>query len=555
MPSLTIFPLRSASRDTTLGRDPQSPGTRPMRLARSLLLSAALLAFAAPAAAQQPQGRGLVVNLSGPVSSIDPHFHNFIPNNNVAEHIFEKLTRFDADGKLVPGLATEWRAVEPDLWEFKLRPGVKFHDGSPLTAEDVAFTLTRAAKVPNSPGPFTPYIRGIRAVETPDPATVRLRLSSPNSLLPYDLSTIFVVSRKAGESAATEDYNSGKAAVGTGPFRFASFERGEAVTVVRNDEYWGEKPAWAKVTFKIVTKPPTRIAGLLAGEADVIEAVSTPDAARLSTDKGFQIVSKPSTRLIYIFFDQERDQSPFVTDAEGKKLDRNPLKDPRVRRAMSMALNRDGIRDRLMAGFALPAGQLVPEGVSGHVGGLGPDRFDPDGAKKLLAEAGYPDGFTLTLHGTNDRYVNDAEILQAVAGMWRRIGVRTQVEVMPFATMATQVRGRAVSAYMVGLAAVTGDATAQLRTLVMTYDVDRGTGVLNYGRYSDPEVDRAISGAFAATNEGERLALVADATKRSMGAAALLPIHFQVTIWGAKAGLDFKPRVDEYTLAHEIRPK
>jgi peptide/nickel transport system substrate-binding protein len=222
---------------------------------------------------------------------------------------------------------------------------------------------------------------------------------------------------------------------------------------------------------------------------------------------------------------------------------------------MSLAVDREAIRTRLMGGFSVPAGQLVPEGTSGHVKGLAADKADPDAAKKLLAEAGYPDGFTLTLHGSNDRYVNDGQILQALAAMWRRIGVRTNVEVMPFASMGTQVRSRAVSAYMVGFAAVTGDATAQLRTLVMTFNQQRGTGVLNYARFSDPKIDAAIDRAFAAANEEDRLAAVEEATRSAMSQHVLLPIHFQVTTWGARAGLNFTARTDEYTMAHEIRPR
>lgn len=519
------------------------------RLAAALLFGS--LAFGSPALAQS---RNLTLALAGSVTSLDPHFHNLIPNNNIAEHIFDKLAGFDATGKLQPRLATAWRQVDATTWEFKLRPGVTFSDGTPLTAADVVFSLTRIPTVPNSPGPFTPYIRGVTA-EAVDDTTVRMRTPAPNSLLPYDLSTIFIVSRKAAEGASTEDFNSGKAAIGTGPFKFSAFARGESVTLERNDRYWGEKPAWDRATFRMIPKAPSRIAGLLAGDLDVVEAVPTSDVENLKREQRFQVASAPSTRLIYVFFDQERDESPLVSGPNGEKLTNNPFKDVRVRRAMSLAVDREAIRTRLMGGFSVPAGQLVPEGTSGHVKGLAADKADPDAAKKLLAEAGYPDGFTLTLHGSNDRYVNDGQILQALAAMWRRIGVRTNVEVMPFASMGTQVRSRAVSAYMVGFAAVTGDATAQLRTLVMTFNQQRGTGVLNYARFSDPKIDAAIDRAFAAANEEDRLAAVEEATRSAMSQHVLLPIHFQVTTWGARAGLNFTARTDEYTMAHEIRPR
>ena len=522
------------------------------------LLGVSLLMPVGAATAQTPAAQSklgnLTIALAGSVSSLDPHFHNFGPNNTVAEHIFEKLTRFDADGALVSGLATEWSMIEPNVWVFSLRQSVTFHDGLPFTADDVVFSFTRATQVPNSPGPFTAYLKGIDKVEAIDAHRVRLTLKAPNALLPFDLSTIFIVSRKAGEGATTDDYNSGKATVGTGPFRFASYERGERVMLARHDGYWDTRPTWAAVTLRIIPKAPSRVASLLAGDVDVIEAVSTKDAAGLAKDPAVTVAARPSTRLIYVALDQERDDSPFVDDGAGNRLAKNPLKDERVRRALALAIDRDAIRDRIMGGFAVPAAQLVPEGTAGHVAGLTPV-YDLSAARALLADAGYPNGFGMTLHGSNDRYANDGEILQAVAAMWTKAGIKTKVEVMPFATMATQVRSRAVSAYQVGFAAVTGHGAAQLRTLVMSYDAKQGQGVLNYGRFSDAAIDADVDAAFQAADPAARAAAVERATKAAKAREVLIPIHFQVTVTAARAELAVRARSDEYTLAQDLSPK
>jgi len=344
--------------------------------------AAVVLALAAsgPTAAQE-----LRIAVAADVTSIDPHFFNLFPNNNIAEHIFSKLVEMDADSHMIPALATSWKAVDATTWEYKLRKGVKFTDGSEVTAEDVKFTLDRVPNIPNSPGPFTAYTKAITSVEIVDPYTIRFKYAAPSPLSPNDMSTIYIVSKKAATVMATEDFNSGKAAIGSGRYKLVRYVNGDRVELVRNDAFFGEKPYWQKVTFRIIKNEAARVAALLSGDVDAIEQPPTADLPKIKADPKFTVSSKISHRVIYFNFDHLQRQSPFITAKDGKPLDKNPLLDLRVRRAISKAINRPAIAERVMEGQAIPSGQLVSDRLFGFVPGLKADAYDPEGAKKLLA--------------------------------------------------------------------------------------------------------------------------------------------------------------------------
>ncbi|MEO8487283.1 MAG: ABC transporter substrate-binding protein, partial [Betaproteobacteria bacterium] len=431
-------------------------------------IGAALLvaaAFAAPAT-----GQDLKIAVAADVTSIDPHFFNLFPNNNIAEHIFDKLVQMDADSRMIPGLATSWKAIDPKTWEFKLRRGVKFHDGSELTAEDVAYSIDRVAQIPNSPGPFVAYTKAITGKEIVDPYTIRFRTAAPHPLMPNDLSTIYIVSKKVATGASTEDFNSGKATVGSGRFKFVRYANGDRVELARNDAYWGDKVPYEKVTFRIIKNEASRVAALLSGDVDAIEQPPIADLPRLKSDPKFTVTSKISHRVIYFNFDHLDRQSPFVAGKDGKPLAKNPFQDLRVRRAVSKAINRAAIADRVMEGQATPAGQLVSEKLFGNVPGMKAEAYDPEGAKRLLAEAGYPDGFNLTIHGPSGRYVNDEKIVQAVAQMLTRVGIVSKVETAPMAPYSSRASKQEFSFHMVGWGASTGEASSPLRSLLATFN-------------------------------------------------------------------------------------
>ncbi|MBW8269419.1 ABC transporter substrate-binding protein [Caldovatus aquaticus] len=527
-----------------------------LRRNASVAAGAAALALAVLGAAAPARAQTLTMAVGAPVTSLDPHYHQLSPNNAVADMIFDRLINTDNLSRMVPGLAVEWRAVEPTVWEFRLRPGVRFHNGNPFTAEDVAFTLQRVPNVPNSPSSFAAYVRPIRGVEIVDPLTIRLRTAAPAPLLPQDLTNVRILDRETHEGAATEDYNSGRAAVGTGPWRVVQHRSGDRIEFERNDGYWGEKPAFQRVTYRMITNDAARTAALLAGDVEFIDQVPTSDLAKLRADQRVTLSEITGLRLIFLGLDHLRapnENSPFVTDHEGRPLGRNPLRDVRVRRALSMAIDRQAITQRVMEGAATPAGQFLPQGVFSHVPELTPPRFDPEGARRLLAEAGYPQGFRITLHSPNDRYINDARIAQAVGQMWTRIGVRTAVEAQTWTTFIARAGRQEFSAHLIGWGS-NPEGSHPLRNIIATYNRERGFGASNRGRYSNPEVDALIEQALVEMDEEKRERILQEAQRKAFEDVAIIPLHIQTNIWAMRRHLAHTPRNDELTRAQDVRP-
>lgn len=511
------------------------------------------LALLGALAVQPLWAADLKIALSADVSSLDPHYLNIAPNVAFSSHIFDALVNVDANGKLVPGLATSWRAIDATTWEFKLRQDVKFHDGSKFTAEDVVFSLDRPAKLTNSPGPYTAYTKQIVAKKIVDPYTVRLSTATPYGPLALDVSAIFIVSKKAAEKASTEDFNSGKALIGTGPYKFVSFKRGDRIEVARNDSYWGGKSDWDKVSFRIITNSAPRLAALLSGDVDAIEGVPTADLSKLKGNAKFKLEQKISWRTIFWEIDQSERSSPYVTDKAGKPLPSNPLRDVRVRQAISKSINRKALVDRTMEGLAVPASNIVAPGLLGYNDALKVEAYDPEGAKKLLAEAGYPNGFALTLHGPNDRYINDAQVVQTVAQFLNRIGIQTKVVTLPLSVYFSKARAGEFSVALLGWGTLAGDFG--LRTLVGTSNPDTGWGTWNWGKYSNPALDKLIASSLGSVDQAKRASYAQEAAAVAMKDYAVVPLHHQYATWAMRKGLKYTARTDEFTFAHQFHPE
>jgi peptide/nickel transport system substrate-binding protein len=511
----------------------------------------AALALCTAAVAQE-----LRLGVAAEPTSMDPHFHNLTPNNSMLSHIFEYLVDQDERQRLQPGLAESWKAIDATTWEFKLRRNVRWHDGSPFTADDVLFSFERAPNVEGSPSSFGIYARG-KALTKVDDYTVHIKTAAPYPLMPNDVSQIFIISKKHATGAKTPDFNSGKAAVGTGPFRYVEYTPGNRIVMQRNDSYWGTKPHWVRVTFRGIKSDPSRVAALLAGDVDLIDEVPATDMERLKKDPKLTIAQTVSNRIIYLHLDHFRDDSPFVKAKDGGPI-KNPLRDRRVRTAISKMIDRDAIVSRVMEGQAVKAGQLLPDGFFGVSKKLKPVAYDPAGAKKLLAEAGVPNGFRLTIHSPNDRYPNDAKIAEAVGQMLTRNGIDTQVVTMTQgvffreASTGSPEKGPKFSFILVGWGSGTGEASSPLKSLLATFDREKGMGPSNRGRYSNPEVDKLINDALATVDDARRQDLLARATEVAIEDVGIIPMHYQVNTWAMRKGFSYTPRTDERTLAGDI---
>lgn len=528
-------------------------------LAVGILASPAMPAMAAE----------VTIGIRSEPSSMDPYFHNLGPNNAMIGHVFERLIDFDSNQQLIAGLATSWKPISDTVWEFKLRPGVKFTDGTDFTADDVIYSFERADAYEGGNSSFRTYTKG-KTVTKIDDMTVHIETESPYPLMPNDLTTIMIMSSEAkgtGEAGKNKgvdakDFNDGTATIGTGPYKFVEWKKGDSIVFEKSESYNGQLPQdWDKVTFKFIPEEPSRVAALLAGDVDMIDNVPTVDIERLKSEANLDLSQGVSNRVIYLHLDQERDKSPFVTDKDGNPLDKNPLKDPKVRKAISHLINRDAIVARVMEGVAIPAGQLLPEGFFGRSPNLTVDAYDPAAAKKLLAEAGWGDGFGLTIHGPNDRYINDAKIAEAVAQFLTANGIPTKVETMPKNVYFSRASkggpdgSPEFSFILVGWGSGTGEASSPLKSLLATHDPAKGMGASNRGRHSNPEMDKALMEALATVDDAKRATLLAKATDIGIGEdMGIIPLHYQVNTWATTKGLTYNPRTDERTIAYDLSP-
>ena len=503
-----------------------------------------------------PAQHKLTIAVGGAFTSMDPHYFNFGPNNALTTYVFEPLMRFDAKFQPQPALAVSWKAIDEKTWEIKLRQGVTFHDGAPFTADDVVFSFARIPTLLLSPSSFVYAVKPIVRTEVVDPFTLRLHTAAPVPLLPYNLTNVAIVSKRHGEGMTTASFNALQSAIGTGPYRITAFLVGEQATFQRNEAWWDKQPWWTTVSYRGVADNAARIATLRAGEADIIDQVPTSDVAGLKANPKITVIAMPGQRLIYLAPDASRPVTPFVTDQAGKPMEANPLRDPRVRRALSLAINREGLKDHVMDGYAAPTGQLMPEGLSGYEPAIPVDPYDPEHAKRLLAEAGYPSGFGLTLHGPNNRYMNDAKLVEAVAQMWTRVGVKTQVDLMPAAAFFSRVLRAEFSMHLAGWASDTGEASSDLTELVASSDPDKGRGaVFMPDKYANPKVDTIIEQALATIDQDKRESLYREAERLAMPDMPIIPLHHQVNIWAVRKGLTFHARMQERTNAWDIEPQ
>jgi peptide/nickel transport system substrate-binding protein len=486
------------------------------------------------------------------LNTLDPHFFAAFPTGSSHELIYEKLAALDE--KLVPRpqLAVSWKNLDNLTWEIKLRKGVVFHNGAPFTADDVIFTWERVPNVPNSPNSFSQFTRNVEKIIKLDDHTIQMKTPTPTPMLPNDLANVFIISASAAKGMTTQDFNAGKAAIGTGPYQLVDWKNGEQLVVERFEKYWGAKPVWAKVTERVIAKDPARLAALLSGQVDAIDAVPSADLARIKSDGKFALFRGPAALVHYIALDSARDISPFVTAKDGKPLDKNPLKDVRVRKALSLAINRALIVTRMMDGSGLAASQLLGEQFPGSLKGLKPDPYDLIKAQALLKEAGWAEGFRIVLHATNDRYPNDGSIAQAVAQMWTRLGLKAEVETLPGSVFFSRASKQDFSAFAAQYGAE--EAANSLRALVASSIPAKGFGTANRTRYTNTVVDQLLTDALQAMDDERRDELLGRAIRFAMNDQPLIPVFYPIFDFAAKKGLVVTPRAQRRFNALMIKP-
>ena len=525
------------------------------RLALGLLLAGALAANCAT----------FRWSAQGDYLSADPHAQNEGTNNLINDQIFERLVAYDKKLATIPSLATAWEQKSPTVWRFALRKGVRFHDGTPFTADDVLFSLERAQQPSSTFRVFAAPLGKARAI---DPHTVEFETPrpSPAGVFLTNIHTLRIVSKAWCEKhgvAKPQDFKTGEEtyastrANGTGPFTLVKRES-EVVTVLRkNPGWWGLREGTGDRRFEgnvdeIVYRPiksnATRTAALASGELDMVQDPPLQDIPRLRRDPNVRIVEGAENRVIFLVLDQERDQLRY-SDVKGK----NPLKDIRVRKALYHAIDIQAIRGQVMRGLAVPTGAMIP--APSQVFPALEQRlvaYDPARAKALLAEAGYPHGFSLGLLCPNDRYVNDERICTALAAMFARVGVKLDLTLLPRAQFFQRVDNLDYAMHLYGWGGAAIDPGFTLTPVLHGRD-GQDRGYYNSGRYTDPALDRLIEEIEVEIDPARRRSMMQRAFATVRDNVYTIPLHRQVIPWATRANVKVHHRPDNVVEALWVR--
>lgn len=519
-------------------------------MATRILRAVSLAGVACCALTASAWAADLRMGMSSAPTSIDPHFHANSSNISMTGQVFEGLTWKDENMRPVPALAESWEYKGDNIWHFNLRKNVKFHDGTPFTADDVIFTFERVPTIVDSPSPFTARLADVVSYKALDDHTLEVVTKGAAPNLPINLADVQIVSRKNGENKTTQDYVTGKAMIGTGPYKFTNARIGEIYEFEGYADYWGGKPAWDKVTQRIISSDPARIAALLAGDVDLITSVPTSDIANLEKAPNIALWSTATNRIVFVALDVEHEKpiAGQLTDNNGKPLDKNPMLDVRVRKALSMALDRKSLVERGLSGDALPASQLVPEGLFGYNPEIPVEPYDPAAAKELLKEAGYPEGFRVVLTTSNDD-TSRVRASQAIGQMWTRIGVRTEIETMPHAVFIPKTNDFQFAHMIHSWGTSTGEAAYTLRGIAGTRDHEKGIGTSNRGRYSNPEMDALVNKASETMDDATREAMLQKAMAMTISDYGILPLYSPKATWASSKNVKYIPSKANVTSA------
>jgi len=509
-----------------------------------LILAMLLLALHAATPAQTLRWAS-----QGDPLTMDPHSQNEGLTNAMNGQVYERLTRRDRTLQIVPSLATEWAQTGPLTWRFRLRPGVRFHDGAPLTADDVVFSVNRAK---DPVGTFSVYANALGTPVAVDPLTVEFRLDKVNPIFLQHVDAIVVMNKAWAEKHRVtrpldfknkEESHAGFNANGTGPYQLASRQPGIKTTYKRNPAWWGRHDGNVQeIVYTPIANDATRLAALVSGEIDLVLDPAPRDVPRLRNTPGVKVIDGPENRIVFIGMDQQRDEL-----VHGSVKNKNPFKDLRVRRALYHAIDIETMKTKLMSGMSVPTGGMTPSPLGAYNDPALERRapFDLALARRLMAEAGYGEGFEVTLDCPNNRYVNDEEICIALAGMWAQLKVKVRVNAMPRATYFPKLEKWDTSLYMLGWGGAVTDAETTL-TPVMRNPGPKGEGLYNYGRSRNDKFDQLAAASTVEADAAKREQLVKAALAEWKEQVHTIPLHRQVIPWAARSHVGAVHRADNW---------
>jgi len=481
------------------------------------------------------------------ILTMDPHSQNHATTHAMMQYTYEGLTRYTKDYQIEPCLATSWQQISDTQWRFNLRKGVKFHDGAPFTADDVVFSFGR---IKQPQGTNQIYVAGIKEVKKVDDYTVEFLLEGPHPLLLRNIVDFRIMSKSWAEKNRSQNIQDYKAKEetyasrntnGTGPYIIKGWEPDKRIVFVINKDWWGKLDGnVSDVIYTPIKSDATRVSALLSGEVDLVTDLPTQDVERLRKEEKLKILDGHEVRTIFIGLDQHNDELKYAS-VKGK----NPFKDVRVRRALNMAVDREAIKKVTMRGLSIPAGIMIAPGVHGYSKDIDTvTKYDPAGARKLLGEAGYPNGFEFTLDCPNNRYVNDEKICQSLVSMWARAGFNVRLNAMQFANYIPKLLALDTSAYMLGWGVATFDGLYTLQSLVRSKTTG-ADGSFNQGRISDKKLDEMIDALKVTTDTKKRDAILKEALEITRDQAYYVPLHHQMRPWAMKKGVSITYSLDD----------
>ena len=519
-----------------------------------MTLAAGLLAGALAAPAQ---AKTFKYAFQGDLNALDPYTLNESFTLGALGNVMEGLTKRDKNLKIIPGLAEKWEMVDPLKWRFTLRKGVKFHDGSSFTADDVVFSLERLRSPASQVKTRAPA--DMTAVKVDD-HTVDFVLKSPNPILHAEWDTWYMFSKTWAEANGAAQAQAASAtslnpfalkANGTGPFTIESHQPGVKTVFKPNPNWWG-KPEHnlTEVIFTTIKSDATRVAALLSGEIDMMDPVPPQDVERIKANPGTDVLIGPELRTIFLNMDQMRDELLY-SNVKGK----NPFKDARVRKAFYQAIDIETIKTKVMRGMSVPSALLISPLLYARAGEFKRHPYDVEAAKKLLTEAGYPQGFEVAMDCPNDRYVNDESICQAVTAMLARIGVKVTLNAMPKAKYfekAGPTKKYDSSFNMLGWTPGSSDAWNVITNISGCRDAEGKGGPFNYGGYCNKDVDALAAKIIVESDIPKRDEMIAQAFKIIHDEAGLLPLHQQSLAWGISKKVKIAQRADNQILLYWV---
>ena len=516
-----------------------------MKIERKMAATALFVALSAVGVVASAQT--VRIANQGDALSMDPHSLNETLQLSVTGNVYEPLVGRNKDLSLTPMLATSWKQTSPTVWRFELRKGVQFHDGTPFTADDVVFSLARTQVEGSDMKSYTNDFKEVRKI---DSHTVEIETKTPFPILPDVLSLVYIMSKKwceTNQATVPVDRRKGVEntasfkANGTGPFRVRERQPNVRTVFTRNGSYWGKiEGNVTEVVFTPIGNDATRVAALLSGEVDVMEPVPVQDIDRVNSSANTRAVTGPELRTIFLGMDQKRDELLY-SNVKGK----NPFKDKRVRQAFYQAIDIKGIKKTVMRGASNPSALMVGPGINGFQPDVKRLPYDVEAAKKLMAEAGYPNGFEVSMNCPNDRYVNDGRICQTVAANLSRINVKINLQAETKGTYFPKVLRRDTSFYMLGWTPATDDAHNAMNAIMRCVD-DKGAGQFNLGAYCNPKVDELTLKVQAETDKDKRNAYIKEAFDLHAADVGHIPLHQQALAWGVNKKVKLVQLADNF---------